>query len=118
LRVDDAPLGFRQPEPDLFCLDLGHPNLYRRPEPLVRLGERPIALAQAGLEHVEIEDKSGTTAYHVPQGMLIVFDPARGPIPWRAASEISIVEIAPAILANFGVSAVPHMTRPASLLSS
>ena len=63
------------------------------------------------MKAVEIEDRSGTTAYHVPEGILAVYDP-RGTAA-RAADRprISTLEIAPALLTSCGVAPPSYMAR-------
>jgi hypothetical protein len=61
---------------------------------------------------VTIDDSSGTTAYHVPQGVLLVYDP-RKPVSCPRRTSISTLDIAPALLRAFDVSVPPYMQRPA-----
>ena len=76
--VGGEPLLFRRSDDDFFSLQFGHTNVHDRVDAVTIAGEaRPIA--SLGLETVEIEDRSGTTAYHVPEGILAVYDPARLP---------------------------------------
>jgi len=65
-----------------------------------------------GLETVEIEDRSGTTAYHVPEGILAVYDPARPPAVNGSRPEVSVLEVAPALLQILGVEPPNYMARP------
>jgi hypothetical protein len=97
-------------------MDFGHPNLHDRPTPVRYQGERH-QLAGFGLKAVEIEDRSGTTAYHVPEGVLFVYDPRRDVSPAELAAgrpRISTLEIAPALLEAFGVPRPDYMA-PVSL---
>ena len=55
----------------------------------------PRPLASLGLETVEIEDRSGTTAYHVPEGVLAVYDPTLPPPANTTRPEVSVLEVAP-----------------------
>jgi hypothetical protein len=114
LIVDDQPINFRESESGFFSVDFGHPNLYDKPQ-TVRLGRRPLSFAEMGLANVEIEDKSGASAYHIPQGCLFVYDPTD-----RATKEerpqMSALEIAPTLLRNFDVPVPEYMTRPAPLV--
>ena len=69
-------------------------------------------MATLGLETVEIEDRSGTTAYHVPEGILAIYDPARPPAAAAGRPEVSVLEVAPTILQTLGVDPPAYMTRP------
>jgi hypothetical protein len=78
----------------------------------VTIAGEPRSLASLGLETVEIEDRSGTTAYHVPEGVLAVYDPTRPPPADTVRPEVSVLEVAPTILQTLGVDPPPYMTRP------
>jgi hypothetical protein len=73
------------------------------------------AVASLGLETVEIEDRSGTTAYHVPEGVLAIYDPARPPASNGSRPEVSVLEVAPALLLTLGVDPPAYMARPSML---
>jgi hypothetical protein len=65
------------------------------------------SLSDVGLGIIDIEDESGSYAYHIPEGILLVFDPDR-----PAATDcgtLSTTKIAPAMLANFNVQPPAYM---------
>ena len=73
-------------------MDWGQSNLHDIADVAAVSGE-PRTREGLGLKTVEIEDRSGTTAYHVPEGILAVYDPRdmtartaerRGSPPWRS----------------------------------
>lgn len=72
--------------------------------------------ASLGLEIIEIEDEVASTGYHVPEGVLVVFDPRRV-VEDGARTEVSTTEIAPFVLATLGVEPPAHHTEPATLLA-
>ena len=119
LRLVDKPLRFRRGDGGFFAMDLGHPNMHTRPTPVRYDGGRH-SLAEFGMAAVEVEDRSGTTAYHVPEGVLFVYDPQRLAPPassqeWADAAgarrpQISTLEIAPALLATLVFPAREYMT--------
>ena len=76
------------------------------------IADEPGPLASLGLETVEIEDRSGTTAYHVPEGILAVYDPTRPPPANSTRPEVSVLEVAPTLLQTLGVGPPSYMTRP------
>ena len=79
---------------------------------MVTIAGEPRPIASLGLETVEIEDRSGTTAYHVPEGVLAIYDPARPPAATTARPEVSVLEVAPAILQTLGVAPPAYMAQP------
>jgi hypothetical protein len=78
VRVGGEPLHFKESDNGFFSLGFGQANLHDRPDVVTVAGE-PRPMASLGLETVEIEDRSGTTAYHVPEGILAIYDPSRPP---------------------------------------
>jgi hypothetical protein len=107
LRLQGQPLDWRRAAGGFFTVRLGQADLAEKSDCLQRLG-RALPLAECGLANVRIEDQSNTTAYHIPQGMLLVYDPRRAPAV-RQRTEISTLEIAPAILRYFSASAPAYM---------
>ena len=113
LRIDGGKLDYRETEHGFFSLDFGHPNLPAGAS--ASLGDKAMDFASLGLANVEIADKSGTTAYHIPTGTLVVYDPSdRRPRPPQR-TQVSTLDIAPALLRNFGVPVPAYMRRPATL---
>jgi hypothetical protein len=111
VRVGGQPLTFKASDNGFFSLDFGQANLHEQPDAVPIAGEaRPIV--SLGLETVEIEDRSGTTAYHVPEGILAVYDPARPPLAVGDRPEVSVLEVAPAMLQTLGVEPPAYMARP------
>lgn len=108
--VAGGSLGFREAANGFFSLDFGHPNLPESRCYVEHRGRRYSA-AEAGLTNEEIKDKSGSNAYHIPNGTLLIYNPEEcAPKPGR--TQISALEVAPAILANFGVPIPCYMRRP------
>lgn len=64
----------------------------------------------AGIQNINLQDAAGANAYHIPNGMLMVYDPADG-LRQQAAgtSQISTLEVAPSILRNFGIERPSYM---------
>ncbi len=116
LRIRGAPLAYRSADNGFYSLQLGHLNLHNRPK-AVRFKGKVCAPQSLGLEPVEIEDRSNTTAYHVPEGLLTIYDPADRSHKPRDRSEVSALSITPAILENFGVPRREYMQSGAELAS-
>jgi hypothetical protein len=111
--VDGHPLRYRETEGNFFSIDLGHPNLHLA-EPLIVCSGRHVSFAEAGLQTVRIDDKSGSTAYHIPQGSLLIYDPLR-PANNRGRTQVSTLEIAPTLLRNYAVPVPSYMRAPVTL---
>jgi hypothetical protein len=69
--------------------------------------------ALIGIELLALQDNSGSYAYHVPEGILIHYDPHRqyefgNPPSWR---RISTLGFAPTLLRKFGISPPSYMQQ-------
>jgi hypothetical protein len=108
-RINDQSIHCRQKGEGFYSLDIGFPNLDESKIKIELMGQT-IPLAHSGMENVKIQDRCGATAYHIPQGSLLVYSPSSG-FHGQDITSISTTEITPAILRNFNV-AIPHyMTK-------
>jgi hypothetical protein len=108
LTVNGKPLRMTELGCNIFQIKLGHENLTDETT-VVCLEGRRRSLSEIGLLNTSIQDESGSYAYHIPEGILVAYDPAerRG----RDCGIISTRDIAPTLLANFGESRPSYM-RP------
>lgn len=105
LTIADKPLSYREKEGGFFSIDLGHRNL------AVLQGVyqgNPIDLEKLGIYNEEVEDQTGSTAYHVPEGSLWVYDPLGKKETGRVYG-ISSRSVAPSILQNFEIDVPDYM---------
>jgi len=113
--IDARPLRFKRRSRGLFSIDFGQPNLHGKRDVLTVAGD-PRPLKTLGLESVEVEDGSGTTAYHQPRGVLAIYDPARSSDTGVGGRpEVSVLEVAPSWLAHFGLDRPAYMVEPTTL---
>ncbi len=94
---------------DGFVSILTCENGYRGPREIVFAGQT-VPFEACGFDMMPHEDGVSVTAHHVPQGVLVVFDPL-APTPASERPTISTCDIAPAILDAFGL-APPSAMRP------
>ena len=113
LRVDGAPVNFREAENGFFSIDLGQEGFLTKP-PVADFGGRTVLFKEIGMTPVEIEDQTHSSAYHIPNGTLLIYDPAQ-PGPKAGFTQISTVEIAPTILSNYSIALPPYMKNAVSL---
>ena len=59
-----------------------------------------------------IEDEVGAAAYHIPEGMLLAYDPEREWRPGAATKSVSTTRIAPTLLALQGIAPPAYMQPP------
>ena len=86
-----------------------HPGVIQdAQEEFCEVDGRRVGFSEIGFANVVIEDDAGQSAYHVPEGSLIVYSPGK-----RAQSaerrEVSTLEIAPAVLRTLGIEPPPYM---------
>ncbi|MDQ4087805.1 MAG: hypothetical protein M3177_07335 [Pseudomonadota bacterium] len=84
----------------------GHPNLTDE-QTTVTIGDRAHRPDELGLANVAIQDEVGSATDHAPNGVMIIVDPQVD--QGSAGPELSTVEIAPAILRNFGIAPPSYM---------
>ena len=112
LLVDGTPVEWAEAEKCFFMVKLGHENLYEKSQS-VWLDSREISFESMGLENTPIEDKSSTTAYHVPSGVLLIYNPkAATPQKERSRPQVSTLELAPTILKNYAIPVPDYMKTP------
>lgn len=106
LMIAGRPIGFRQKEGGFFSIDLGHKNLEEAT--VVFRGEK-MPMEQVGLSNEPIDDETGSTAYHVKEGSLMIYDPkSKKPKPRQAG--VDTCALAPSIMENFGLDIPEYMT--------
>ena len=82
------------------------------PAPLdVYDGSNKINPNEIGVSLVDIQDAAGANAYHIPQGILLNYEPNKKlshPIEndWE---EVSVLDYAPSLLKQFGVAKKSYM---------
>jgi hypothetical protein len=109
VRVDGQAIYFREAEGGFFSVDLGQEG----PQ-IADFGDRQVPFAELGMKVVEIDDKSHSSAYHIPNGTLLIYDPLdRSPKP--GFSQMSTTEIAPSLLENYSLPVPSYMSKPVAL---
>ncbi len=115
LRIDGKSVYYVPHEGGFFHIRLGHADAAERIREVMLDGQRR-PIADLGLAHVKIDDRAGCTAYHVPQGTLLIYDPrtAKEASPHQTPPRvrISTLDVAPLILSYFDVRRPEYMSRP------
>jgi hypothetical protein len=115
VKIGAKPLQVEEVEGKFISMAFGHPNL-RDQISLVTIDGADVPIEELGLSHVDIEDLSNSSAYHIPQGRLFIYDPKKR--EGGAAVKISTRDIAPSLLKNFGIAQPSYMKGSASLVQS
>jgi hypothetical protein len=112
LRIAGKPIRYTEAGQDFVMISLRHPNLTGINT--VEVGGRVLSFEALGLSNTPIEDMSGPSAYHIPQGCLVIYDPQdRATKAGRA--EISTCDLAPMLLERFGAPRPDYMRKPVAL---
>lgn len=112
LRINGKPQPVTQVSENRVCIDIGALNL-TEDAIMVEIDGEPVDYKAVGLVNLSLQDAAGANAYHIPGGMLMVYDgPGAGESGRRS---ISTTEIAPSILASFGVDRPGYMQPPLPL---
>jgi hypothetical protein len=107
----------RELQPGRFEVVLGHPNLVTASLALSLEG-RPVGMDDLGIANVDIQDAAGSTGWHVPDGILIVFDPSRDLSAFASRDRVKTTEVTAAIVRNFGLPLPSYMAEPSSRLEA
>jgi hypothetical protein len=110
IRIQGKPISYRNKGHGFFSIDVGHPDIVQLE---ITHNHLPINPLEMGFSNVEIQDKSGSTAYHIPQGSLLIYSPVKQ--PGSAIQQISTLDIAPSLLANYGIGAMDYMNKASVL---
>lgn len=78
----------------------------------ITVGNQSVSPDEIGIANVPIEDEVGAAAYHVPEGMLLAYDPRRELSPGAASDPVSTTRIAPTLMALQGFEPPAHMDSP------
>ena len=72
-----------------------------------------ISLSEFGVDIVDIQDQTGTYAYHIPEGFLCIHNYCSEDPADLISEELTIdtIDVAPSILANFGVKVPLYMSK-------
>ncbi len=109
LRINGEKINCRKKGEGVYCLDIGLNNVEESDVKIELMGEE-IPLRFSGLENIKIQDRCGATAYHIPQGTLLVYPSEKGAKD-NSVATISTTEIAPAILNNYNIQVPGYMEK-------
>ena len=112
-KINGQAINFRQKGEGFYSLDIGYANLDESTLKIELMGQT-IPLHLSGMENVKIQDRCVATAYHIPQGSLLIYSPSKG-MNGKEVTNISTKDIAPSILNNFNIAVPDYMNKSISL---
>jgi len=107
--ADRGPLPWKRIGHDVFRIHPG--TLQNVSDEYCVVDGRRLSFAETGFRNLTIEDSAGQSAYHVPEGALLVYDPAT-PRNGHSRTTISTTAVAPLILRELGVPCPAYMHTP------
>ncbi len=114
--IREEPLKYQTREGGFFDLVFGQSNIDANKEKLL-IGGQETNYEEVGFELTQVEDEAGSTGYHVPEGLLLVYDP-QDLSAKPSTTTISTTDVAPALMAHFGLEVPEYMKRPGALVLS
>ncbi|GMG82719.1 hypothetical protein LNKW23_19320 [Paralimibaculum aggregatum] len=116
LTVNGRPQKVTRLDGDRVCIDIGVVNLEDDAIAVTLKGEA-VDHRAIGLVNLSLQDAAGANAYHIPEGILLVYEPGAGPAGAGDGTTraLSTTEVAPAILANFGLARPGYMAAAGAL---
>ena len=108
-RINGEKINYRKKGEGVYSLDIGLNNVDESKLKIEFMGEE-IPLAFSGLENITIQDRCGATAYHIPQGALLIYPGGNG-TDTKTTPAISTTDIAPAVLSNYNVKVPEYMSK-------
>lgn len=108
LAIGGQKFSYREKENGFFSLDFGHKNLK---DETVLLDGQQGDFEGWGLWNEPIEDETGSTAYHIPEGICLIYDPQDLSRKGPRISGINSKAVAPSILKFFGLPVPAYMVQ-------
>ena len=117
LVIEGQPVRYDARGGGFFSIIFGHANLRDEPE-AIQLDGVAQAPESLGLVNTVIEEQGGSTAFHVPEGHLLLYEPGEGRRLEATRREVSTLEIAPFVLRRLGVRPPGYMESESALAGS
>ena len=114
LSIAGEPAYFVQRDGGFFNMVFGQSDVDDA-APILQLGERCLRPRELGLTSEIVEDGSEGTAYHIPYGVLFIYDPLKPALQPSERPRVSTLEVAPALLRGFGIDPPDYMQSGGAL---
>ena len=97
---------FRLQDNGFFAIDFGQKNVSNA---VAIVDGKEVPFKELGLHNLIIEDKADSTAYHIPEGICLVYDPQQAATT-QEVKTVSSTAIVPNILKNFNIPLPSYMS--------
>ena len=88
-------------------------DLVNQPSITILDGNKMVEPSKIGIENVHLQDASGSYAYHIPEGILLHYNPKQLDkfISFDKWNNVSALDFAPSILKKFAVEIPSYMQK-------
>ena len=107
LKINNKNLKTKHMGENIFKIEIGINNQKELEIYFNQIKKNP---EDCGLKLISLQDAAGANAYHIPEGILIVYDPLDYKMNKETLDKISTLNITPSILKNFSYSIPSYMT--------
>lgn len=114
IRIQGESVEYARKEGGFFDLVFGQVNVDPEVDELLVGGER-LEFESLGFEMTAVEDEAGSTGYHIPEGILVVYDPQDTSVRPSGPRSISTTDVAPALLDHYGLQIPDYMSAPGAI---
>ncbi len=116
LRIEGEALDYAEADNGFFSMYWGHNDIHDKPDCVTLHGDI-ISLPDFGFDFVKSEERTGSNAYHIPQGSLLVYNSRARRLNKNgdAPTKVSALDIAPTLLKNYSVPVPDYMHEPAMI---
>ena len=116
LQIGGRPVRYDVKGEGFFSIIFGHANLGDKPD-AIELDGAVRSPESLGLVNTVIEEQGGSTAFHIPEGHLLLYEPSEGRRLDATRQEVSTLEIAPFVLRRLGLRP-PRYMKPGGTLAA
>jgi len=107
IRIGGEPLKAEHQDGGYSLLVFDYRNYQGRET--VQLEGREVAFSQLGIRLIEDEEGTYLSGEHQPIGILLIHDPLHHEVEHNGREQVSVLEIAPALLRHFGIPIPDYM---------
>jgi hypothetical protein len=109
LTINSEAVSYRKKGANYFSVDLIFLNLQTIN---ISVGNTYFSIEDSGLQNMTIDDKSSSTAYHIPEGHLFSYHPKNATSDFLE-EQLPTCDIVPIIMNNYGIKRKDYMNKTA-----
>lgn len=107
LTINGETVPYRKKDNTYFSIDLIFLNLKTIE---IHVGDTYFSLEDSGLKNITIDDKSSSTAYHIPEGHLFSYHP-KNTVSNFSEEQLPTCDVLPILMNNYGLKRKSYMNK-------